>query len=54
MPLDERDKMCHGDEEQKKILPKMEGEFLNILEFAIVIRNEKVSQFQAHFCFVLQ
>lgn len=32
----------------------MEGEFLNILEFAIVTRNEKVSQFQAHFCFVLR
>lgn len=32
----------------------MEGEFLNILEVAIVTRNEKVSQFQAHFCFVLR
>ena len=39
---------------EKRILPKMEGEFLNILEFAIVTRNQKVSQFQDNFCFVLQ
>ena len=32
---------------EKNILPKMEGEFLNILEFAIVTRNEKVRG-QAH------
>ena len=37
---------------EKHILPpKMEGKFLNILEFVIVTRNEKVSQFQNHLIF---